>query len=96
MRKSLIAVVIVIHYGNDYSRPFAVPPGTPKERVETLRTAFVKTMSDPEFLGEVDKMKLTLDPTTAEDLTTAVVNSAKVDAAAKAKLKNILFKTEGK
>jgi len=89
-------VQIVIHYGNDYSRPFAVPPGTPKDRVETLRTAFMKTMSDPEFLSEVEKMKLTLDPTTAEDLTTAVVNSARVDAATKAKLKSILFKAEGK
>jgi tripartite-type tricarboxylate transporter receptor subunit TctC len=89
-------VQVVIHYGNDYSRPFAVPPGTPKDRVETLRKAFMETMKDPEFLGEVDKMKLTLDPTTAEDLTAAVANSAKVDAATKAKLKDILFKVEGK
>jgi hypothetical protein len=37
-------------------------------------------------------MQLTLDPTSAEDLTAAVVNSAKVDAAMKAKLKDILFK----
>ena len=89
-------VRVVIHYGNDYSRPFAVPPGTPKDRVETLRKAFMETMKDPEFLGEVDKMKLTLDPTTAEDLTVAVANSAKTDAATKARLKDILFKVEGK
>lgn len=56
----------------------------------------METMRDPEFLGEVDKMKLTLDPTTAEGLTTAVANSAKADAATKAKLKDTLSKVEGK
>ncbi len=85
-------VEIAIHYPNDYSRPFAVPPGTPKDRVDILRKAFEDTMHDKEFLAEIDKMQLTLDPTTAEDLTSAVVNSAKVDAATKAKLKEILFK----
>jgi tripartite-type tricarboxylate transporter receptor subunit TctC len=83
---------IVVHYANDYSRPFAVPPGTPKERVDILRKAYVDTMKDKEFLAEVEKMQLTLDPTSAEELTAAVVNSAKIDPAMKVKLKDILFK----
>jgi hypothetical protein len=53
-------VQILIHDANDYSRPFAVPPGTPKDRVEILRNAFQQTMKDKEFLAEIDKMKLTL------------------------------------
>jgi tripartite-type tricarboxylate transporter receptor subunit TctC len=85
-------VQIVIHYANDYSRPFAVPPGTPKERVDILRKAFQETMKDGEFLAEVEKMQLTLDPTTGDDLAAAVAGSAKLDAATKAKLKDILFK----
>ena len=85
-------VQIVIHYANDYSRPFAVPPGTPKDRVEILRKAFQETMKDKEFLAEIDKMQLTLDPTTGEELTAAVAGSAKLDQATKAKLKDILFK----
>jgi tripartite-type tricarboxylate transporter receptor subunit TctC len=85
-------VEVVAHGYNNYSRPFAVPAGTPKERVELLRKAFQDMIKDKEFLAEVEKMNFTLDPTTAEDLTTAVVNSAKVDPAMKAKLKDILFK----
>ncbi len=89
-------VQIVIHDANDYSRPFALPPGVPRDRVEILRKAFMETMKDPEFLGEVDRMKVSLDPTTPEELTAAVANSARLDAAMKAKLKDILFKVEGK
>lgn len=85
-------VEVAIHYPNDYSRPFALPPGTPKDRVDILRKAWVDTMKDKEFLAEVEKMQLTLDTTSAEDLTAAVVNSHKVDPALKAKLKDILFK----
>jgi len=85
-------VEVAIHYANDYSRPFAAPPGTPAERVEMLRKAFQETVKDPEFLAEVDKMKLTLDATTSEDLTAAVAASAKLDEGTKAKLKDILFK----
>ena len=87
-------VQVVVHYANDYSRPFAVPPGTPKDRVVMLRKAFQETMKDPEFLAEVDKMKLTLDPTTGEDMTRAVADSAKLDQATRARLKDILFKPE--
>ena len=32
-------VEVAIHNPNDYSRPFALPPGTPKDRVDILRKA---------------------------------------------------------
>jgi tripartite-type tricarboxylate transporter receptor subunit TctC len=85
-------VEIIIHYANDYSRVFAVPPATPKERVDILRAAFQETMLDPEFLAEIEKMKLTLDISTGEELTRAVAGSAALDDATRAKLKDILFK----
>ncbi len=85
-------IEIVAHGYNNYSRPFALPPGTPKERVDILRKAFQDMMTDKEFHAEVEKMNFTFDPTTAEDLTNAVANSAKLDSAMKARLKEILFK----
>jgi len=85
-------VQVAAHYANDYSRPFVVPPGTPKDRVDILRKAFQETIKDAEFLAEVDKMQMTLDPTSGEDMAAAVANSAKLDTATKAKLKDILFK----
>jgi tripartite-type tricarboxylate transporter receptor subunit TctC len=36
--------------------PFALPPGTPKDRAEVLRKAMRAMFSDPEFLAEYRKM----------------------------------------
>jgi tripartite-type tricarboxylate transporter receptor subunit TctC len=42
----------------EFQRPFTVPPGTSKERLEILRKAFTATMKDPEFIAEAEKSKL--------------------------------------
>ena len=39
-------------------RPFLAPPGLPADRLAALRTAFMDTMKDREFLAEADKLKL--------------------------------------
>ena len=82
---------IVINSMNEYSRPFVLPPGTPKDRVQILRKAFENMIRDPEFLAEVEKMNVTLDPASAEELTSAVGTLAKIDSSLLAKLKTILF-----
>ena len=82
---------IVINSMNEYSRPFVLPPGTPRDRVQILRKAFEDMIKDPEFLAEVEKMKVTLDPASAEELTSAVGTLAKIDSALLARLKTILF-----
>jgi tripartite-type tricarboxylate transporter receptor subunit TctC len=43
-------------------RPFFAPPGLPEDRVRTLREAFMKTMDDPEFLAETQKLGLPVNP----------------------------------
>jgi tripartite-type tricarboxylate transporter receptor subunit TctC len=42
----------------EFQRPFTVPPGTPKERLQLLRKGFADTMKDPEFIAEANKSKL--------------------------------------
>jgi tripartite-type tricarboxylate transporter receptor subunit TctC len=42
----------------EFQRPFSVPPGTPRDRVQILRKAFADTMKDPEFIAEAEKSKL--------------------------------------
>lgn len=43
-------------------RPFLMPPGTPPDLVATMRTGFDQTMSDPDFVAEVSKALLEIDP----------------------------------
>ncbi len=45
-----------------FGRPFMVPPGTPKERVDILRAAFDKAFTDPELLADAAKMGADITP----------------------------------
>jgi len=52
----------LVHPIGPTARPYALPPGTPKERVEVLRRAFMAAMKDPEFLADAGKAKLDITP----------------------------------
>jgi hypothetical protein len=41
---------------------YMAPPGTPNERVETLRKAFMETLRDPAFAEESQKAQLDIEP----------------------------------
>jgi tripartite-type tricarboxylate transporter receptor subunit TctC len=44
-------------------------PGTPPERTQLLRDAFMKSMSDPALLEEAKQKKLDITPVSGEELT---------------------------
>lgn len=50
-------------------RPVLAPPNLPKDRAKVLQDAFMKTMSDPEFLAEAERVKLEISPDPAEEVT---------------------------
>ena len=84
-------IQIGIQNSGAFARPFLLPPGTPKERVQVLRRAFQETLKDPAFLAEAEKAKLTLDPVTGEELERMVGELFTLDPALLAKLKDILY-----
>jgi hypothetical protein len=49
-------------------RPFAVPSGVPKERVQALRPAFDQTMKDPAFLADAERIRAEISPTSGEEM----------------------------
>jgi hypothetical protein len=55
-------------------RPFAAPPGVPNDRVDALRTAFMETMADREFLAEAEQMKFEVTPVSGAKLESLVLN----------------------
>ena len=75
-----------------FARPFALPPGTPKDRVILLRKAFQETLKDHAFQAEAEKAKLTLEPATAEELEKLIAEVFTLDQTLIAKLKDILYK----
>lgn len=50
------------------NRYFTFPPKTPKDRVETLRKAFLQATKDKDFLSEAEKAKIDTDPLTAKQV----------------------------
>ena len=69
---------------------YALPPGTPKDRVQLLRRAFTETLKDQEFLAEANKAKLEIDPVPGEELERIVAGLFKLDPAVIGKLKELL------
>jgi tripartite-type tricarboxylate transporter receptor subunit TctC len=81
---------IGIHEAADIARPFVMPPGTPKDRVQLLRSAFLATLRDSAFLAEAEKSKLDVDPISGEEMEKIVAGLYKINPATLAKLKEVL------
>ena len=72
------------------ARPFVLPPGTPKDRVQIMRKAFTATLSDPQFLGDAQKANLDISPLSGEELEKTVHGILKTPPTLLAKLKQII------
>ncbi len=86
--KKLIETIVKVH--GAAVRPYVLPPGTPKGRVETLQKAFMATVNDPELLAEAKKAKLDMNPTSGAELKQNVLDILAMDPNLVAKLKEIL------
>lgn len=83
-------IQVGIEEPSDYYRPYVLPPGTPKERVDTLRKAFQETLKDPEFLADARKAKLDIEPITGEEMENKVNKLFKLNPSLVAKLRDVL------
>jgi len=85
-------IEIGIHSPSVFARPFVLPPGTPKQQVQILSKALQETLKDKEFLAEMEKAKLDLNPVTGDELEKVVNGIFKIDPGLTVKMKDILFK----
>ena len=84
-------IQVGIHDINDLTRPYVMPPGTPKDLVQVIRKAVNTVHSDPAFLADAKKANLTLDPVTGEEIEKKVNTLFNLSSGLQAKLKEILF-----
>ena len=83
-------IQIGIHNVSAITRPYVLPPGTPKDRVQSLRNAFADTLKDQDFLAEVKKLNFAVDPISGEELDGIIHGLFKIRPQTLAKLKEIL------
>lgn len=81
-----------IHDTQIFTRPYVLPPGTPGDRLQILRKAFMDTLKDKEFLAEAEKTKLDVDPIPGEQVEKIIANLFKLETALLARLKQITAK----
>ena len=86
--KKLIQTVERVH--GPSVRPYVAPPGTPKDRVQILRRAFMDTMKDSAFLAEAKKAILDINAADGAELEQNVKDIFKLESSLIAKLKEIL------
>jgi tripartite-type tricarboxylate transporter receptor subunit TctC len=88
--QDLRRIQVGIHDTAAITRPYALPPGTPKDRVQMLRRAFRETLKDKDFLHEAIKSRLDVEPVSGEEVEKIVAGLFKLDSATVAKMSEIL------
>ncbi len=53
-------------------KPFVLPPGVPRDRIDALRKAFDETMRDPAYLADARSVEAEVKPTSGEKLRAVV------------------------
>jgi len=71
-------------------RVYVTSPRTPKDRLQTLRSAFAKTLTDAEFIAEAKKATLDINPLTGEEVKKIVDELFKLTPSMRTKLAGIL------
>jgi tripartite-type tricarboxylate transporter receptor subunit TctC len=79
-----------VHQPSQITYSYSIPPGTPKERVQTLRRAFIQTVKDSDFLNDAAKANLEIAPASGEEIEQLIQNLFKTPPAVVAKLKEVL------
>ena len=62
--------------GGEVGRSLVAPPGVPADRVAVLRRAFDDMVKDPEFLAEVNKLKVEFSPQSGEFMQKLIAETA--------------------
>jgi tripartite-type tricarboxylate transporter receptor subunit TctC len=71
-------------------RVYVTTPRTPKDRLQILRRAFMNTLTDPEFVAEMKKSNLDINPLNGEEVKKIVDGLFRLNPALLSKLANIL------
>ena len=69
---------------------YAIAGGSPDDRLQTLRRAFMDTMKDAEFLADAEKSKVLIDPMAGDEVEKTVHKFLSLEPAMATKLKEIL------
>jgi tripartite-type tricarboxylate transporter receptor subunit TctC len=63
-----LQILKLILAAQEMARPFAAPPGIPRDRAAALVAAFNATMKDPSYLADAKKSRIDVNPVTGPEI----------------------------
>jgi tripartite-type tricarboxylate transporter receptor subunit TctC len=84
-------IEVGIHDLNAITLAYSAPPGTPKDKVQTLRSGVWATLKDPAFLADAKAAQQDVDPISGEDLANIIAGFKRIPGPVMAKLAEILL-----
>jgi len=63
-----LQILKLILAAQEMARPFAAPPGIPRDRAAALIAAFDATMKDPDYLADAKKSRIDVNPVRGPDI----------------------------
>jgi len=84
-------IEVGIHDLNAITLAYSAPPGTPKDKVQSLRTALQATLRDSAFLADAKAAQQEVDPMTGEDLAATIAGFKKIPPSVMDKLAELLL-----
>jgi hypothetical protein len=63
-----LQILKLILAAQEMARPFAAPPGIPKDRAAALIAAFDATMKDKDYLADAAKSRIDVNPVRGPDI----------------------------
>ena len=73
--------------GSAIGRSVLTPPGVPAERLRALRAAFAAMVVDPEFVGDLQRLNVELEPLPGEQVANLVARALNTPAAVRERAK---------
>ena len=86
--KKLLQALVQVHSAS--VRPYVLPPNTPQDRVQLLRSAFAETLKDNALLAEARKANIEINAVGGEELAKSVNDVLQLESGLVARLKEIL------
>ena len=84
-------IEVGIHDLNAITLAYSAPPGTPKDKVQTLRNAMQATLKDPAFLADAKTAQQDVDPISGEDLAATIAGFKNISPPVLKKLAELLL-----
>jgi hypothetical protein len=83
-------IQVGVHDRGTVFRPYVLPPRVPRERAQQVRSAFDRTLADPDFLADAKKSNLVIGTVAGDDLKRIILDLFKLESSVATRLREIL------